>query len=299
MDAETPRADTSATPSAPATSPGVAPQPAQKDWTSALQRTNGQLMHAARLAALGELATGIAHEMNQPLAAIQMIVTSMLVDLDSGELPPDRARQWLGTVNEQIGRIAWMIGHLRSFSRNETPEPLASAALGDIIENALGLLRTQIHSHGISIELEVEDPLPKVRGDIRRFEQLLVNLLSNARDALDTLPADAPRTVRICARAGPDRDLVVLEVADNGPGIGAEVRERIFEPFFTTKGAGKGTGLGLSIVRRIVADCGGRLTVETGPGAGTTFRIELPVAQPAGAQGAERGPGPGRRGVEP
>jgi signal transduction histidine kinase len=152
------------------------------------------------------------------------------------------------------------------------------------------LLRAQIHSHGISIELEVEDPLPKVRGDIRRFEQLLVNLLSNARDALDTLPADAPRTVRIRARASPEPGLVVIEVADNGPGIAAEVRERIFEPFFTTKDVGKGTGLGLSIVCRIVADCGGRLTVETGPGTGTTFRIELPVAQPAGAEGTERGP---------
>jgi len=302
MDAGTPRSSTTAAPAAPGTFPGAAPQRAERDWTSALQASDGRFIHAARLAALGELATGIAHEMNQPLAAIQMIVTSMLIDLDGGELPPERAREWLGTVNEQVVRMAWMIGHLRSFAGNDEPEPLACAALGEAVENALGLLRAQMRSHGIRVEVEVGKGLPEVRGDVRRFEQVLVNLLSNARDAVGTLPAGAPRTVRVRARAGAEGNLVVLEVADTGPGIAAEVRERMFEPFFTTKGAGKGTGLGLSIVHRIVADCGGRIAVETGPGAGTTFRIELPAARPAGAKGAEGvepGPGPGRQGVEP
>jgi len=261
------------------------------DWSEARLQNGGgplgdsDLVHAARLAALGQIAAGIAHEMNQPLAAIQMIVTSMLADIERGELPIERAQQWLNTVNEQIGRISWIIGHLRSFMRNEEPEPRACAALGEIIEDALGLL--QMRSHGISVELDIEEPLPRVCGDARRLEQVLVNLLSNARDALDALPAGAPRLVRIRAHTHPERDAVAFEVADSGPGMPEAVRKRIFEPFFTTKGVSKGTGLGLSIVRTIVHDSGGLIVVESAPGAGTTFRIELPTAQPSSVEAAE------------
>jgi C4-dicarboxylate-specific signal transduction histidine kinase len=282
MDAESTTGKQPMNPIAEGTRPGSAP--AQNAWTEALLRNDGHLVHAARLAALGEIATGIAHEMNQPLAAIQMIVTSMLADLERGEMPLDRARQWLGTINEQIGRISWIIGHMRSFSRNEAHEPLASTALGDIVENTLGLLRAQLRSHGITIELDVDQPLPPVQADPRRLEQVLVNLLSNARDALDTVPSGAPRSVRISARAAPEGDHVVLEVADNGPGMPPDVRERIFEAFFTTTDVGKGTGLGLSIVRTIIDECDGQITVESQPGAGTTFRIELPRADVDGAQ---------------
>jgi C4-dicarboxylate-specific signal transduction histidine kinase len=183
-------------------------------------------------------------------------------------------------MNEQIGRIAWIIGHLRSFSRNEEPAPLGSTPIGAIIDDTLGLLRTQLRSHGIAIELELAEPLPAVRGDPRRLEQVLVNLLSNARDALDALPSNAQRTIQIRATTAPEHRAVLLEVSDNGPGMPADVRDRLFEPFFTTKDAGKGTGLGLSIVRTIVDECGGRIQVESEPGAGTTFRIELPTVEP-------------------
>jgi C4-dicarboxylate-specific signal transduction histidine kinase len=277
MNGELPISEQPPSPTGSGTGPAPAHAPANNAWMEALLRNDGHLVHAARLAALGEIATGIAHEMNQPLAAIQMIVTSMLADLERGKLPLDRARQWLGTINEQIGRISWIIGHMRSFSRNESPEPLAATALGDIVENTLGLLRAQLRSHGISVEVAVEQSLPPVQGDPRRLEQVLVNLLSNARDALDTVPSGAPRRVRIRARAA-EGDRIVLEVADNGPGMPPEVRERIFDAFFTTKDVGKGTGLGLSIVRTIIDECGGRIAVESQPGAGTTFRIELPRA---------------------
>jgi len=264
--------------------PAAGRQAAETDWATALLGNDGRLVHAARLAAIGEIAAGIAHEMNQPLAAIQMIVTSMLADIERGTLPTERARQWLDTVNEQIGRISWIIGHLRSFSRGEGAEPPAAVALGEIVENTLGLLGAQLRSHGIVVELDLEAPLPEVRGSARRLEQVLVNLLSNARDALDTLPNDAPKAVRIRAYAPPGQDPVVIEVADTGPGMSTEVRERLFEPFFTTKGAAQGTGLGLSIVRTIVDECGGRIAVESEPGVGATFRIELPAATPAHAQ---------------
>jgi len=269
--------------------PALAPdRPAPHDgWMAALLQPgsqaddDGRFVHVARLAALGEIATGIAHEMNQPLAAIQMMVTSMLAEIDRGALPIERARRWLGTMNEQIKRIAWIIGHLRSFSRNEGPSPLGSTPLGAVIDDTLGLLRTQLRSHGIAIEVDLAESLPAVRGDSRRLEQVLVNLLSNARDALDTLPSNAPRTIQIRAATAPERQAVVLEVSDNGPGMPPHVRERLFEPFFTTKRAGEGTGLGLSIVRTIVGECGGRIRVDSEPGAGTTFCIELPTAQPA------------------
>jgi histidine kinase len=265
--------------------PRPAPPTAPNGWLAALLPSDGrtcdvgQLVHAARLAALGELATGIAHEMNQPLTAIQMMVTSMLAQIERGTLPIDRARTWLGTINEQIERITWIIGHLRSFSRNEAAEPLSSTPIGTIIDDTLGLLRAQLRNHGIAVELELAEPMPAVRGDPRRLEQVLVNLLSNARDALGTLPIDAPRRIRIRTSAVPEREAVVLEVNDNGPGMPAWVQEHIFEPFFTTKDTGKGTGLGLSIVRTIVNECGGQINVDSEPGAGTTFRIELPAIQ--------------------
>jgi len=270
-------------PSAASTHRAV-PEPAETGWTGALLSHDGQLIHAARLAALGEIAAGIAHEMNQPLAAIQMIATSMLADIERGTLPMERARQWLGTINEQISRLSWIIGHLRSFSRNEAPELLAPSSIEEVAENALGLVSAQMRHHGISIELELEASLPSVRGDGRRLEQVFVNLLSNARDALDTLPSTSPKTVRIRAHALPERRLVAIDIADNGPGIPEKIREHIFEPFFTTKSAGKGTGLGLSIVHTIIAECGGRIIAESRPGAGTTFHIELPLAQPAHAE---------------
>jgi C4-dicarboxylate-specific signal transduction histidine kinase len=269
MNADTGRAD-----------PAETPAPVAEDWSEALLSHDSQLVHAARLAALGEIAAGIAHEINQPLAAIQMIVTSMLADIERGQLPIERARQRLTTVNEQVGRISWIIGHLRSFVRNDEPEPRASAALNEIIENTLGLLSTQLRSHGIGIELEIGEALPRVRGDARRLEQVLVNLLSNARDALDALPPDADKRVRIHAWVQPQQDAVILEVTDTGPGMPEAVREHIFEPFFTTKGAGKGTGLGLAIVRTIVHDSDGRIIAESRPGGGATFRVVLPTAPP-------------------
>jgi two-component system NtrC family sensor kinase len=136
----------------------------------------------------------------------------------------------------------------------------------------------------VDVELEINEALPAVRGDPRRLEQVLVNLLSNARDALDAIPSDVPRRVRIGARAADAGGPVVLEVADNGPGMPHEVRERVFEAFFTTKDVGKATGLALSSARTIVDECGGRIQVESEPGAGTTFRIELPRADGASAE---------------
>lgn len=273
-------------PPAPATHPRAAEAPASAPaigggWATELLGADGRLVHAARLAALGEIAAGVAHEMNQPLAAIQMLVTSMLADVDSGRLDPDRARQWLETINEQIGRISWIIGHVRSFSRNDPPDSRATTSVGETVRNMLAVLSAQFTSHGITLEADIAPALPDVQGDSRYLEQVLINLLSNARDALDTLPDGAAKQVWIRVSRSPrgeGGEDVVLEVSDNGPGMPPEVHERVFEPFFTTKSAGQGTGIGLSIVRTIVAKCGGRISVESEPGEGTTFRVELPVA---------------------
>jgi len=270
----------------PTASTRPTPEPATTLWEQALQGDDDQIVHTARLAALGEIAAGVVHEINQPLAAIRMIVTSMLADLEGGALPADRAQQWLETVNGQIARISWITDHLRSFTRNEAPGDSALASLRDVVDNTLGLLRSQLRSHGVTVEVAMEQGPCTVHGDLRRLEQVLVNLLSNARDALGTLPNSAPKTISIRAHTDRAHGVVVLEVADNGPGMPEQVRERIFNPFFTTKGTGKGTGLGLSIVHTILSECGGGISVESAPGAGTTFRIELPAAQDAPANTA-------------
>jgi two-component system NtrC family sensor kinase len=286
-----------------------APTPAVKGgWANELLGSNGRLIHTARLAVLGEITAGVAHEMNQPLAAIQVMVTSMLSDIDNGRLKTERARQWLDTINEQIGRISWIIGHVRSFSRNEPPDALAATSVGETVHDTLALLSAQLQSRGISVELDVAPGLPPVQGDSRYLEQVLLNLLSNARDALATLPDEAAKRLRIRAFEAPrgdghpdadgqgvgrqcvDCQRIVLEVADNGPGMLPDVRERVFEPFFTTKQSNQGTGIGLSIVRTIVANCGGTISVESQPGEGATFRVVLPAARPGPGTGKEQMP---------
>ncbi|MBN1918693.1 MAG: GHKL domain-containing protein [Verrucomicrobia bacterium] len=257
--------------------PISAPLP-RSGWAIEPIGASGQLVHAARLAALGEIAAGVAHEMNQPLAAIRMLVTSMLADIDGNRLDTERAHQWLDTINEQIGRISWIIGHVRSFSRDEPPDKQAATDVGETVHNTLALLSAQFYSRGINVEAEVAPPLPGVQVDNRYLEQVLINLLSNARDALDTMPDGTPKQVWVRAFASPDGGSVVLEVIDNGPGMPPEVRERVFEAFFTTKQASQGTGIGLSIVRTILAKCGAQIAVETQPGEGTTFRVVLPAA---------------------
>jgi C4-dicarboxylate-specific signal transduction histidine kinase len=238
-----------------------------------LKSTQAQLVQAAKLAALGQLGAGIAHELNQPIQSIQGFAQRIRRHTDARVADHDDE---LGIIVRATDRMAQIVNNIRKFAREgqvarEPIDPLLP------FRDALALLDQQLQQQGIAIQWELQDEqLPRVMGDPMQLQQVFLNLLLNARDALATLPDQTPRRLRLGAELEGDR--VVLTVADSGPGVPPELASRIFDPFFTTKDAGHGTGLGLSISYGIVQDHGGELVHEAGEQGGARFAVVLPVA---------------------
>lgn len=260
----------------------------QRRVEAELRSKQMQLIQSSRMATLGEMAAGVAHELNQPLNNIGLLAARANRRLARKATLDDQdalfLREKLGTMSEQVRRAAKIIDHLRVFGRAD-PAPLEALDPAAAIRGALELLGEQLRLHDVLLEVEVEDQLPRAVGDTSRLEQVLINLIINARHALDD-HAEAlqeegevvEKRLSIRVRQGELRmgePGVLIEVEDNGPGMSEEVAERVFEPFFTTKDVGKGTGLGLSISYGIVREFGGTLTVETAPGQGATFTVTL------------------------
>ena len=170
-------------------------------------------------------------------------------------------------------KMAEIIKSLRTFAR-ESGQELQATSVGHAIEESTRLLRHTFLQAGVTLELDVEHNLPLTRANPIQLEQVFVNLLSNAKDALESSGAHTPK-VSIQARTASDG--IVVRVIDNGCGMPPEVRDRIFDPFFTTKPVGKGTGLGLSITHGILSRAGARISVESNPGAGTEFTLFFPI----------------------
>jgi len=242
--------------------------------------TEMALAQSAKLITLGEMATGMAHELNQPLNVIKMAAQITQLELDeatapggsAATLPVGNLRHGLQQIAKQVDRAANIIDHMRIFGR----APSGEARLVDAVRlcrEAVGLVRGQLRSSGIAIT--VEDPGEEllVRVHPLLIEQVIVNLAMNARDAILGGERSAG-TVRVRPQRAADGKVAIL-VSDDGPGVPSALRNRLFEPFFTTKPVGKGVGLGLAISFGIVSDSGGRLSlIDDGPGA--TFCIELP-----------------------
>ena len=245
-----------------------------------LKETRARLIQSMKLRALGDLVSGVAHEVNNPLMAsttvLHMMKKAAAEDETCGERCPNRARvDVLQRCNDRIARI---VNHLRDFSRQTdlVREPLD---VNVPVENALLITGQQLTNRQIAVERELTDDLPQVLGDANQLEQVVLNLISNARDAMSESDPGELRALRVHTFATPldGAPAVAIEVTDTGPGIPEEVREKMFEPFFSTKGVGEGTGLGLSISFGIVEAHAGRIDVESEPGEGTTFRVLLPA----------------------
>lgn len=241
-----------------------------------LKRAQDQLLLAAKLASLGEMAAGVAHELNQPLTAIRM-----LVDLLSSR-PRATVGEALGdleTLAEAARRMARIVDGIRMFGR-AAPLQLRPIPARAPIEGALELLRDTLERHDIEVVRDFEDRLPEIEADSDQLHQVFVNLLLNARDAFEDGRSDA----RVIARVGTVAGGVVYRIEDNGPGIADAVAQRIFDPFFSTKTVGEGTGLGLSLSHGIVAEHGGVLRYEHARGGGACFVVELARADPSGGE---------------
>jgi signal transduction histidine kinase len=226
---------------------------------------------AEKLAALGTLAAGLAHELNNPIGIICSRIEVMLLEAESTGLP-DAIRNDLEVLHRNAGRVARIAQGLLSFSRH-SPETYAAVQLNDVVRETLLLAEHQVTRTGVSLRVDAEDPLPPIRGDGNALEQVLLNLITNAGAAVEV-----GGEVRIATRRHPDRPgFVQLIVADTGCGIPPNILPHIFDPFFSTKPSG--TGLGLSISHGIVREHGGTIDVESTPGQGTRFSLTLPVIE--------------------
>lgn len=233
-----------------------------------VQETQSQLIQSEKMAALGQLAAGVAHEINNPLTAISMNAAFLLEATQGDE---KRIRK-LKTIEREADRAAAIVRSLLRFSRKHEVEKRELLRLKDIIEDVLCPIEHQLALDNIQIVREFDEGLPRLSVNGNQIRQVLLNLFNNARDAIGR---GGRITLRTSIREGKKREHVV-EVCDTGKGIAAEDLGRLFMPFFTTKEAGKGVGLGLYISRSIIADHGGGIDVESRVGEGTTFRVRLP-----------------------
>ncbi|CUH78037.1 Sensor protein FixL [Tritonibacter multivorans] len=247
-----------------------------KDITD-LRQSENQLIQASKLATLGEMATGIAHELNQPLGVIRMAATNCVKRIDRGKGDFDYLRSKLERMGEQTERASQIINHMRIFGREASGEQ-TPFDLRDSLTEVASLARAQLQTLDIGLRVSVpEDVDATVLGERVIFEQVLLNLISNGRDAIEARKlAEGSNEGRITIDAEfgtPDGH--VLTVRDTGGGIPEAVMDKLFEPFFTTKEPGKGTGLGLSISFGTIRDMGGVISA-TNEGEGACFRIVLP-----------------------
>ncbi len=242
-----------------------------------LKRSDAYARQQQKLEAIGTLASGVAHEINNPLNVI-MNYGELLTEnsTDSGKIT-----DFSTNIIKESERIAGIVRSLLDFARQEADIASSPASIGDIVRNTLSLYGSALRKDQIAVACTIPEQLPTVLCRSQQLQQVLVNLLTNARDALnDRFPkADKDKAIRIVASTCrlDDRDWLRLTVEDYGGGIPSDVATRIFDPFFTTKGRSKGTGLGLSISQSIMHEHGGSLSFDSEPGIGTKFYMDLPI----------------------
>ncbi|HEX4208327.1 MAG TPA: ATP-binding protein [Ktedonobacteraceae bacterium] len=241
-----------------------------------LREKQEQLVQAGKLATLGELTTGVAHELNNPLNNIGLFVGNAidLIELGMTDAEPEIILQELRSAMQQVRKATEIISHLRMFGRaaSVSHEPVE---LLQIVQRAISLMHEQLRLRQIELTLDFPGEEVMVVGNAIQLEQVFINLLTNARDAL----ADVQRK-HIGIECTLLADAVEMRFSDTGQGIPAGLEQRIFDPFFTTKDVGSGTGLGLSITYGIIKEHQGDIHVENFPGEGASFVIQLPLEHP-------------------
>ena len=254
------------------------------DITQRLEQA-AQLTQAGKMATLGEMATGIAHELNQPLNVIRVGTDFFAKTIQRGQkISEEQLLKVSRNLSEQVDRATNIIDHLRDFGRKSDLK-VYPVDLNGPIRGVFTLLGQQLKLRNIEVNLELDEGLPKILADRNRLEQIFLNLVTNARDALEAKGPEAPKKLTITtSREG---KAVVTAVWDTGTGMPEGIRKKIFEPFFTTKEAGQGTGLGLSITYNLVKDFKGNIEVESVPDVGTTFKVSFPVYEEEGHGGDE------------
>ncbi len=248
-----------------------------------LEKTRIQLLQSAKMASVGELAAGVAHQLNNPLGGITLYSQLLMEDYPL----PDGAQQDLERIIRDTKRCTDTVQELLKFSRQTTHE-MHPHDINQLLSETLILVENQTLFHNIEIKKYFQKDLPPVPVDLQQIKHVFMNIVLNAADAME-----GRGILSLATKVGDSKDRICIQIRDTGHGIPEEVLIKIFDPFFTTKEQGKGTGLGLSMAYRIVEDHGGKLTAESREETGTTFTIELMMkeAQLKEAQLDEKGDG--------
>ncbi|MDH3737836.1 MAG: PAS domain S-box protein, partial [Alphaproteobacteria bacterium] len=258
-----------------------------------------QLVQTSKLVTLGELAAGITHELNQPLNVIRMAADSSLILMEQGKTDAEFERDQFERISAQAVRMADIISHMKSFSRRQDDDDhdggRALIDPAECVTASVSMVHDQYVVDNVTIDVDLPESVGRVYGNSIRLEQVILNLLTNAHDALvlDKVDPDSGRTfkaetsgrikvsvhneTRVVGEAENPKDGIVIHIEDNGGGIPGDVLERVFDPFFTTKRTGQGTGLGLAIGYSIVDSMGGRI-VASNVDDGARFEVWLPIA---------------------
>jgi two-component system C4-dicarboxylate transport sensor histidine kinase DctB len=244
-----------------------------------LRQTQADLIQAGKLAGLGQMSAALSHELNQPLTAAKTYAetTAVLIGLGRIEEASDNVRR----ISALIDRMASIGRHLRNFARKPN-EKLGPVSVEDVMRDTLEIVDARLKAADASLQVDLSPDLPKVKAGAVRLQQVLVNIITNAADAVEGL-----EDRRITVSAVRRKRKITVSIRDRGPGVPAAIRDRIFDPFFTTKGVGKGLGLGLSISYNIIKDFGGSLGITDHPQGGAVFSIELDIAREDMLEAAE------------
>lgn len=250
---------------------------------TSLRETQEQLIQAGKMAALGVMATGVAHELNQPLNVMRLTIRNMRSRMERGDVDPRKVIDKLDRMDEQVLRASGIVDNIRRFGRVSGREPVAFD-LNAAVNEAVQMVEPELQRQGIALDLRLSQEVGEVYGHIDQLEQVLINLMVNARDAILGAAREAPGRVQIDTAIAAD-GMREIRIVDSGGGIPEALLPRIFEPFFTTKDVGKGTGLGLSISFGMINDMGGRLSVRNVE-RGAEFLVELPATKQSDDGGA-------------
>jgi len=238
-----------------------------------------QLIQAGKMATVGQMATGVAHELNQPLSVIKTGSSFLARKIERNEpVDSQTMSRLLSKIDSNVDRATKIITHMRQFGRMSDLQ-LAQVNVNEVWAKAAEMFSQQLKVRGIDVKWDLERDMPPVEADPDRLEQVFINLVLNARDAIESKWEDGRPDKNgdcISISTSKDKKFVTIKVADTGPGIPEHIAEKIFEPFFTTKEVGRGSGLGLSISYGIIKDCKGDISVQSRPGKGAVFTIRIP-----------------------
>ena len=238
-----------------------------------------QLRHTERMTGIGELATGMAHEINQPLNTISLIIDNIVYSIDAKTITEDYLKTKIDKVFDNITRIRKIIDHVRTFSRDQDDFVQADFEINASIQNCISMISEQFSHKEIDLTFHPFKNIPTLSGNAYRFEQVILNMLVNAKDAIEE------KKKRNCGKfkkrveisTALQNNIILVEIKDNGIGISQENIDKVLLPFFTTKEPGKGTGLGLSISYGIIKELGGEIEIQSNPKTGTIIALKIPI----------------------